>query len=196
MFIPLLQSSIEIWRIWRYVESWCTYHYRFLVTRIFLILRTPATDYVRADWQVLQHMIKCTMVRNTSAFLTKTPRAKYRPLPNPPPSHRAPLLPATSIDSFAIDDVPTESLRPAREPSPSEQQIPSTPGGLIIPPFPPRPSSRNLQRDGSHRLPVGDSIEVDEEAAIGGRTMKSEMEPSEAWSFLRDLFRSLDEFTV
>ncbi|KAJ9121596.1 hypothetical protein QFC22_002215 [Naganishia vaughanmartiniae] len=150
-----------------------------------------------ADWQVLQHMIKCTLVRNTSAFLMKTPRAKYRPLPNPPHPQRTPLLPATSVDSFAIDDVPMESLRPARETSPSEQQVPSTPGGLIIPPFPPRPPSRrNSQRDGPGRLPVGDSVEVDEEAVIGGRTLKGEMEPSEAWSFLRDLFRSLDEFTV
>ncbi|KAJ9096082.1 hypothetical protein QFC21_005447 [Naganishia friedmannii] len=149
-----------------------------------------------ADWQVLQHMIKCSLVRNTTAFLIKTPRAKYRPLPNPPPPHRTPLLPATSVDSFAIDDVPTESLRPARQSSPSEQYVPSTPGGLIIPPFPPRPSSRNSQRDGSHRLSGGDSVEVDEESVIGGRTLKGEMEPSEAWSFLRDLFKSLDEFTI
>lgn len=126
----------------------------------------------------------------------KTPRAKYRPLPNPPPSQRTPLVPATSVDSFAIDDVPTEALRQARGSSPVEQQTPSTPGGLIIPPFPPRPSSRNSQRDGSRRLPVGDSVEVDEGAVIGGRTLKSEMEPSEAWSSLRDLFKSLDEFTV
>lgn len=29
---------------------------------------------------------------------------------------------------------------------------------------------------------------------IGGRTLKSEMEPGEAWTFLKALFKLLDEF--
>ncbi|KAJ9111696.1 hypothetical protein QFC19_001055 [Naganishia cerealis] len=99
-------------------------------------------------------------------------------------------------DTCSRNDVPMESLRPAYQPLSAEQQIPSTPGGLIIPPFPPRPSSRASHGQGMSRLPVGDLVEVDEEAVIGGRTLKSEMEPNEAWSFLRDLFKELDEFKI
>lgn len=143
------------------------------------------------EWPILQNIIKSRLVYNTHAFLVKTPRIKYRPLPNPTTQRNA-LLPATSIDSFAIDDVPNEVLRPTIQRE--SQETPSTPGGLIIPPFPPRTSSRRQPTVGALRPRTQDSVEIDDEAMIGGRTLKSEMEPGEAWTFLKGLFKLMDEF--
>jgi hypothetical protein len=108
------------------------------------------------------------------------------------------LLPATSVDSFAIDDVPLETLRavPATTNDSNPEDRPSTPGGLVIPPFPPRVSSRGQQRLGAHQRSGGDVVEMNDEAVIGGRTLKSEMTQDEAWGVLKGLIKLLDEFTT
>jgi hypothetical protein len=102
------------------------------------------------------------------------------------------------VDSFAIDDVPLETLRavPATTNDSSPEDKPSTPGGLVIPPFPPRVSSRGRQRVGAHQRSGGDVVEMNDEAVIGGRTLKSEMTQDEAWGFLKGLIKLLDEFTT
>lgn len=153
-----------------------------------LVSRSP-------EWPILANIIKSRLVHNTHAFLVKTPRPKYRPLPTTS-QHRAPLLPATSVDSFAIDDVPLETLRqPPALNDGTPTDTPSTPGGLVLPPFPPRPSSRGQRRLAPHQRSLGDgAVEMDDEAVIGGRTLKSEMEPAEAWAFLKSLMKLIDEF--
>ncbi|GHJ87849.1 hypothetical protein NliqN6_4251 [Naganishia liquefaciens] len=160
-------------------------------------LRDMATRGVMSpEWPILANIIRSRIVYNTRAFLAVPPRKPPHPHSGPSSitTERTPLLPATSIDSFTIDDVPLETLRPAPAPTPAPHDTPSTPGGLVIPPFPPRQPRAKPRLGLAQRTSAEQGIEAEDEAVIGGRTLRAEMRPGEAWEAVKAVIKLMDEF--
>lgn len=93
--------------------------------------------------------------------------------------------------------------RPWSESSDEEEDTPSTPGGLVIPPFPPLDPNRRRRGTSSPRLngagqpqinPYGE--EWDEEVVIGGRKLPGWMEEAEGRRAVEATAKQIEELTL
>ncbi|KAL7424178.1 hypothetical protein Q5752_001764 [Cryptotrichosporon argae] len=145
------------------------------------------------DWPELRDRLRSALLAAPSLFRSLGPP---QPRTLPPANFSSPLPPSLAPDSVPAS--PSRSIAPLPGADVDPALRPSTPGGLVIAPFPPLDPNRRRRsingvqgRPGFGVHPVDEGY--DEEIVIGGRKMPGWMEEEEARRETEKVAERIDE---